>query len=154
MLGKKTDMMVCWKIWGFWNSFSYKMLLKTCKIPCCAIILFKKVLEVLFLTRQKRLPVISREHFRKTRTNYFKKNLIWYLKYQSAKFGISNTKNTKRQLVFQIVIWRNERHLASFCWTWVTIHQEEQEQQSGYKSLGSTTCSRLKMAVILLLVSP
>jgi hypothetical protein len=26
-------LMVCWKIWGFWNSFSYKIVLKTCKIP-------------------------------------------------------------------------------------------------------------------------
>jgi hypothetical protein len=25
-------LMVCWKIWGFWNSFSYKIVLKTCKI--------------------------------------------------------------------------------------------------------------------------
>jgi hypothetical protein len=26
-------LMVCWKIWGFWNSFSYKIVLKTCNIP-------------------------------------------------------------------------------------------------------------------------
>jgi hypothetical protein len=26
-------LMVCWKIWGFWNSFSYKIVLKTWKIP-------------------------------------------------------------------------------------------------------------------------
>jgi hypothetical protein len=26
-------LMVCWKIWGFWNSFSYKIVLKTLKIP-------------------------------------------------------------------------------------------------------------------------
>jgi hypothetical protein len=38
------------------------------------------------LTRLKRLPVISREHFRKTRTNYFYKHL----------FGISNTKLQNR----------------------------------------------------------
>jgi hypothetical protein len=25
--------MVCWKIWGFWNSFSYKTVFKTCNIP-------------------------------------------------------------------------------------------------------------------------
>jgi hypothetical protein len=35
-------------------------------------------------TRLKRLPVISREHFRKTRTNYFYK----HLKYQSAKWNL------------------------------------------------------------------
>jgi hypothetical protein len=29
-LGKR--LMVCWKIWGFWNSFKYKIVLKTCKI--------------------------------------------------------------------------------------------------------------------------
>jgi hypothetical protein len=26
-------LMVCWKIWGFWNSFSYKTVLKTLNIP-------------------------------------------------------------------------------------------------------------------------
>jgi hypothetical protein len=26
-------LMVCWKMWGFWNSFSYKIVLKPLKIP-------------------------------------------------------------------------------------------------------------------------
>jgi hypothetical protein len=39
-----------------------------------------------YKTRLKRLPVISRERFRKTRTSYFKNKLFWYLKYQSAKW--------------------------------------------------------------------
>jgi hypothetical protein len=31
--GKRLMRMVCWKILGFWNSFSYKIVLKTPKIP-------------------------------------------------------------------------------------------------------------------------
>jgi hypothetical protein len=30
---KKIDAMVCWKIWGFWHSFSYKIVLKRLRHP-------------------------------------------------------------------------------------------------------------------------
>jgi hypothetical protein len=80
-------------------------------------------------TRLKRLPVISGEDFRKTRTNYFYKHLSickmesqilalkkaigishtnWYFKYQlvlQISIGTSNTNwNYKYQLVLQIPI--------------------------------------------------
>jgi hypothetical protein len=42
-------------------------------------------------TRLKRLPVISREHFRKTRTNYFYKHLF-AISNTNLQNGISNTK--------------------------------------------------------------
>jgi hypothetical protein len=41
-------------------------------------------------TRLKRLPVIGREHFRKTRTNYFCKHLFGILN-TNLQNGISNT---------------------------------------------------------------
>jgi hypothetical protein len=61
----------------------------------------------MFMTRLKRLPVISREHFRKTRTNY----LI---------------------LVSQIPICKMESQILAL------KQQEEEQQQSGYKSRAST----------------
>jgi hypothetical protein len=55
-------------------------------------------------TRLKRLPVISREHFRKTRTIYFYKHLLG-ISNTNLQNGISNTGALKRRLVFQIPIF-------------------------------------------------
>jgi hypothetical protein len=54
-------------------------------------------------TRLKRLPVISREHFPKTRTIYFYKLLLG-ISNTNLQHGISNTTALKRRLVFQILI--------------------------------------------------
>jgi hypothetical protein len=51
-------------------------------------------------TRLKRLPVISREHFRKTLTIYFYIHLLG-ISNTNLQNGISNTSALKRQLVFQ-----------------------------------------------------
>jgi hypothetical protein len=51
----------------------------------------------------KRLPVIGREHFRKTRTIFFYKHLLG-ISNTNLQNGISNTTALKRRLVFQIPI--------------------------------------------------
>jgi hypothetical protein len=102
-------------------------------------------------TRLKRLPVISCEHFRKTRTIYF----YGYIKIQIpiCKMESQILALKKRRLVFQIPIgtsiadWYFKYQLV-FRIHWVTI-QQQQEQQSEYKSRASTTCSRLKMKFLL-----
>jgi hypothetical protein len=54
-------------------------------------------------TRLKRLPVISREHFRKTRTIYFYKHLL-SISNTNLQNVISNTSALKRRLVFRVPI--------------------------------------------------
>jgi hypothetical protein len=49
------------------------------------------------LPRLKRLPVISREHFRKTCTNYFYKHLFG-ISNTNLKNGISNTQVLKKAI--------------------------------------------------------
>jgi hypothetical protein len=59
--------------------------------------LIRKSLWCNLKTRLKRLPVISREHFRKTRTNYFYKH-IFGISNTNLQNGISNTIAKKRRL--------------------------------------------------------
>jgi hypothetical protein len=95
--------------------------------------------------RLKRLPVISRKHFRKTRTNcYFKYQLL----FQNSNTNCIGTSNTnwyfKYQLVLQIPIGTSNTNVLQIPMyfkyqlvlpiPWVTIQQQEQQQQSGYKS--------------------
>jgi hypothetical protein len=58
-----------------------------------------RLLTDIHKTRLKRLPVISREHFRKTRTIYFYKHLLG-ISNTNLQNGISYTSALKKRLVF------------------------------------------------------
>jgi hypothetical protein len=78
-----------------WYEFYENVFFQSCY---CLVFsyLCKPVLESMFSlfyirkTRLKRLPVISHEHFRKTRTNYFYKHLFG-ISNSNLQNGISNT---------------------------------------------------------------
>jgi hypothetical protein len=64
-----------------------------------------------FKTRLKRLPVISREHFRKTRTNYFYKHLFG-ISNTNLQNGISNTSAFKKAIGISTTNWYLECRLV------------------------------------------
>jgi hypothetical protein len=81
---------------------------------------------VLLITRLKRLPVISREHFRKTRTNNFFKHLFgisnYYIKCCSycmhfAKYTIATIDQFTRLVTRPTIKTKQFCHLRNCLWT-------------------------------------